>query len=748
NYFALSFDPAEDTSGIYEYRVSTNTTEPSVATDGQPLVGTVISNELPLGFYNTGFETGFDELSIPADPNTTNYWKSFASDGGYLNFDDGAGAAEGVMASRHIVSTGNLGDGTARYTLCAQDVFLNNSNHLKPFITFSGAFKGDMSHAGYNGYQGAGFLKAEGFDMWTNRLWIVQNQYPTDHNGTPLVGVNAVDWTPVTITVTNANANTEMIRFLCGVSGNGSQLAFTGHWDNLSATVTVTSIAGVLFTNAPQGCTTNWLFAVDDDNDRISDRLKGPNTNFVIMLDTTPPARPAGVTGTHGPDETSEIQLDWSPLADGGGISGNPLSPWKTYKVYYTDDGTPPTNSSAYFDYRDYPSLAGVDTANLMISNMPFGVDYNLAIAGVDYAGNEGPLSAFTNVFLSGFNVTQGVSVATTAIAHVEIAWNAVTNREYDLIYADSLNFNARALTNSWRLVERGVASRLADTGNVAQGRAHPMNLTNTMRFYRAAAKDRWNVASRRVASEEVYVLKTIKMYPGRNWVSFPGIPDTNTISAVLGYNLPRNDLYLNALKASWYQRSASAMATTVLWLADGTPPHWMERIGGDDYIADDKRIPIHDGVVIDIPTNQGYGVQTALFVGRVPTNSLSQPITGNAINMVSPRVPYRLHPSQMNLVASGFIGNSAPRFSDLLRKYNRATQQIDESWGSGLFYDPSTSKWRVYIGSGPYPEANAADPRYLVLPDDGLIIQSKHAGNWTWTLNMPYDTPTRYMDP
>ncbi|MFH0880656.1 MAG: hypothetical protein V2A34_13150, partial [Lentisphaerota bacterium] len=75
-------------------------------------------------------------------------------------------------------------------------------------------------------------------------------------------------------------------------------------------------------------------------------------------------------------------------------------------------------------------------------------------------------------------------------------------------------------------------------------------------------------------------------------------------------------------------------------------------------------------------------------------------------------------------------------------------TQQIDESWGSGLFYDPSTSKWRVYTGSGPYPEANAADPRYLVLPDDGLIIQSKHAGDWTWTLNMPYDTPTRYMDP
>ncbi|MFH0879332.1 MAG: hypothetical protein V2A34_06430, partial [Lentisphaerota bacterium] len=651
NYFALSFDPAEDASGIYEYRVSTNMAEPTAATDGETMVGTLVSNELEQALSNSSFEIGYDELSIPSDPDSTNFWSSFTSPGGYLHFDDGAGAAEGVMACRHILADGTLSDGTPRYTLCAQEVYLSNSNHLKPFITFSGAFKGDMSHVGFAGNRGAGFLKAEGFDVFTNRLWIVQNQYPIDHNGAPLVGVNATDWTNVTITVTNANANTEMIRFLSGISGNGSKLALTGHWDNLSTTVSVSYINSVVYTNAPQGCTTNWVFAVDDDNDRISDRLKGPNTNFVIMLDTTPPDRPAGVTGTHGPDETSEIQLDWSPLADGGGISGNPLSPWKTYKVYYTDDGSSPTNSSPYFDYRDYPSLAGVDTASLMISNMPFGVDYNLAVAGVDSAGNEGPLSAFTNVFLSGFNVTQGVSVATDAIAHVEIAWNAVTNREYDLIYADSLNFNARGLTNSWRLVERGVASRLADTGNVAQGRAHPMNLTNTMRFYRAAAKDRWNVSTRRVASEEVYVLKTIKLYPGRNWVSFPGIPDTNTISSLMGYNMPKVNNYLDAIKASWYQRSASAVATTILWLASGTPPHWMERVGGNDYIADDKRVPIQDGVVIEVPTNLGFGVQSALFVGRVPTNSLSQPIIGNAVNMVSPRVPYRLHPSQMNLV-------------------------------------------------------------------------------------------------
>ncbi|OGV43664.1 MAG: hypothetical protein A2X46_08275 [Lentisphaerae bacterium GWF2_57_35] len=739
NHFVLAFDPARDASGIFEYRVSTNTAEPTLVVDGEPLPATYVTSSVPVSISNASFEVGSDELSMPYDPLSTNNWRSFSSDGAYLNFAGDVGGEEGVLASRHILGAGTLFDGAPRYTLCSQDVYLYNSNRLRPYIVFNGYFLGNLSHVGADGNYGAAFLKAEGFNAASSRTWIVANEWNEDHNGAPLVGVNASIWTQAVLTVTNASADTEFIRFSCGLSGHSSQMAYTGFWDNLSATVSVQTIGGVIYTNAPSGITTNWFFAIDDDNDRVSDRLKGPNTNFVIMYDGIAPTQIMNVVASPGlVDDTSEIDLTWSKPRDGGGRDSDPLSPWWSYKIYYTDNGADPTTNSSHFTFADNPALSNRLTESLTLSNFIFGVEYNIAIAGIDAAGNEGPMSAPTNVLLSGFFVTQGVANATTDLGKVDIAWTASENREYDLIYADAADFSA-SLSNRWKLVERGVASLLSDTGNVAEGRAAPLNLGNNMRFYRAAQKGRWQTnLTRRVASEEIYVLKAIKLYPGRNWIAFPGVPDTCTAARVFGHSLPRGSSAALSTRVSWYSRGSTAIATQTIWLSD-SPLRW--QVGNQD--ADEVLVPLQEGVVVDIPSN--LTVQTTLFIGRVPTNICKQSIKGGtavspAYNLTAFAAPRNVHPSQMNLLESGFKGGGRPSQSDKLMKYDRVNQQIS---GAGIWYKTADSTWREASG------INGAVIGYnYFTPDDGLVILTVHTNDWEWTNKVLYTLPTRYMDP
>ena len=128
-------------------------------------------------------------------------------------------------------------------------------------------------------------------------------------------------------------------------------------------------------------------------------------------MDQTAPPKINGLTAAEGGDPTSEALLNWTAAANAGNRQGDsaPLSPWATYRVYYTDDDSEPTNTSPYVDEAVNAGLANMGTASVTLSNLVFDTTYKFRIAGRDEAGNEGPLSDTATIVLPGFNVTQGV---------------------------------------------------------------------------------------------------------------------------------------------------------------------------------------------------------------------------------------------------------------------------------------------------------------------------------------------------
>ena len=102
------------------------------------------------------------------------------------------------------------------------------------------------------------------------------------------------------------------------------------------------------------------------------------------------------------------------------------------------------------------------------LSGLIFGETYRLRIAGVDDAGNVGPLSDLS-----------------------------VIGQAYDLICVDALNY-ADSFSAPWELVDSATASGtshiFSDTGGGT--RPAPSALGSNARFYRAAPTGKWTTGN------------------------------------------------------------------------------------------------------------------------------------------------------------------------------------------------------------------------------------------------------------
>ncbi len=738
NYFSVSWTPATDASGIYDYRAYSNST-PSI-TDGWPLAeGLVVTTPVPYTITNASWEFGNDEVLIPDWSVDTNGWTDLGNELTYGNFDLlGAGAQQGSNALRIIVSAGKNSMGGGRYSLISQYVPIYNTNNLQGIVTFNAWFKGNLSATQY-GDQCAGFMKIEFCD--TNHVVI---QYPPVENeysfGVPLKGVNTGgNWTNITLIATQMSAAAQVVLFSVGLENRNSELPCTGWWDNVTATIKLVSAVGTygaVFTNAPEGAKTNWLYATDDDNDRLNDRLMSPVTNFVTYFDQTAPARVTNVVAMEGLDPASEMSISWNALPNGGGVS---LSPWRTYKIFYTEDLSDPTTNSAYWSYATHPTLGTNTTGSIVISNLTFGTSYKVALAGLDRANNLGLLSSNTVVTLSGFFMTQGVL---SAASEPSLFWTAATNtvggitREYDLIYCDAMDFH-EATTAAWYFLLSGYTNTITDLG--ATNRCAPWLMVDTMRFYRAAMHDNWLTGrTPRVASAEIYGFKTIRLWRGQNWCSLPLVPDTYTVARVFGFNLPGSTgPGSNTTYIGWYNRTNRELAKYEIYLVKSVgSTQWTFSVGGAGN-ANNWNIPIGEGFVIEIPQSASQP-QVMRFIGKVPTNMPPTQIQGlGSFNIVGSFLPRRVHPSQMNLIECGFQGGTWSLGSDRLRKWNRQTQAADMD----VWYNTTLGKW-VY--------ANGTDvPTNYFGPDDAIIIWTrKSTGYWYWTNRILYPYPNKNINP
>jgi len=579
---------------------------------------------------------------------------------------------------------------------------------------------------------------------WSTTFNVVDDDTtaPTDPSG---VSLTPNDWTNVNYFVLNFTQSSD-------ASGILHYRASTNTPSSVSDGVVIIDSEGqFIINNAPEGELTQYLFAVDADDDRLGDRMMSGSTPFTTKLDLTPP--PQIVIGTlgEGGDPSTEIIVNWTPAANAGNRAGDnaPLSPWASYRIYMTDDGTDPTYASPFVDGGYDPNLTNISRAFTTLSNMVSGLAYNFKVVGVDKAGNMSPMSDGVTVVLPGFNVTQGLARVTSGgINFSEIYWKAATNqysgvaREYDLLWVDAPTFTD-ALSNQWRFLQSGWTNSLSDTGGV--GRTPPSLLNGNMRFYRAALKDRWMTnRTPRVASEEVYGMKNVWLYKGQNWVAVPTIPDTNTIAGLLGFNLPAgygmSDT--NGTRLFWYQAATGQVAKKSAYLADtGQGVQWRTGIGfpQQNVNANDEPIPVNEGLLIILP--QFAEPMSLLFIGRVPTNRMTQVINPNkSFNFIAMHLPATVHPSQMNLLESGFKGGATSMQSDRIRKLNRAGQSTEQD----VWYSTLQQKW-YYASSPPYTEATG----FRIGPDDGFLIWTYGStAEWVWTNKMLYSPPTRFMNP
>ncbi|NCA82661.1 MAG: choice-of-anchor D domain-containing protein, partial [Opitutae bacterium] len=236
------------------------------------------------------------------------------------------------------------------------------------------------------------------------------------------------------------NGSVEVLKISL-IDGDGN----TTYWDDIRLSVNIgTNLPSMRFeaTRANQGITTtNYLFAVDADNNRAGDRLAGSHATFVTPYDITPPTGVPTVSAStlNVDDPTTQFDLQWNPAQVGPDLwthTNHPsypagtlaerdlLSPWRTYKIYYgsyTPLESPPadyiyTNFVARANgskpYTNWPSVVSTNpifdpsaggyqpnylaltnaiTNKIRLYGLEFDQDYVVVMVGVDKAGNEGP---------------------------------------------------------------------------------------------------------------------------------------------------------------------------------------------------------------------------------------------------------------------------------------------------------------------------------------------------------------------
>lgn len=597
-----------------------------------------------------------------------------------------------------------------------------------------------------------------------------------------------------------------------------------------------------------QGISTNYLYAFDSDADRLLDALTSEAIPFPLALDRTPPTViEALASTTDGVDDpTTQFALSWDsdgvgpddpedPFYQRDGFTGNAsLSPWKSYKIYY---GTNEVASDAEVEnpasevysryvesgaYQDWPSvtadstsaesgaayegLADAATAGITLCDLDYDQEYVMVIVGTDEAGNEsgaGEASWTTNNTIR-FAVTQGCMRAYSEVTEAwgdnhnmrpgdvgaaALYWFAATNaqgqvrKDYDLISMDASRFD-ESRYNTWRLVGTVQSNWFTDARGLD-------NAMGTLRFYRAAYKDRWRrtvpgpggttKTQRPLMSEDVYAMSKVPLTEGANYISLHGYGADNTIGSIFGTDTnmwPTGSSMTECVHVDVYGKGSFVpligeqlpiSATYYL----GPNGIWYEFVNGKSVPATDtvdtniylrgcsvvlpsplpeqfKDFAVTNGTeevggmywypVLKVPTNYVSG-ETMADTFSIPIQAGSAR-EGIRYNLCSVPLPGKLHPAKMNLLECGFRQSRGTDINDpncdILYAYDTVNKSV--KWGTGMFCDKNGT-WR---------SISAGHPVITGTPfgvNDMLIIWNRSGTPWTWTFKAEdyYALPTRW---
>ena len=776
-----------------------------------------------------GPDTG-TALAIPADGALANY-----------GFE---GGAAGWTLSGAEISTEQAYEGTNSVKMTGstarQTVRLFNTNSYTPRVTVLGAQ--------FMGSSVTGTLAVAGLDANASTV----TSYAVEIAGTSGV------WVAGSSNATELATNVEQIAVTL-TSGVGT------YWDDIRLKIelldggTPLDVVNAVFTAAVQGLTTNYLFAVDRDNNRAGDRKASsvPGDPYIpafgIAYDITPPTKVPGLSASTDQvdDPTTQFDLEWTATNVGPDDPDDPnhpdgstkdlLSPWRSYKIYYGvydpqnvppgDPGWGSSNAFIYTNfvttgaYTNWPAVSatnpiadpqGAGTNYLALTNagqggirlydLDYDQEYAVVVVGVDRAGNEGSggIQSWTTNNTIKFAVTQGVMVGRAAVeaafpsnnmqstdkGSAGLFWSAAgpTNaggqqvtKDYDLIYWDATSFNELSNT-TWTKVDTVRSNWFTDAAALGKTRGN-------MRFYRASYKDRWrrtNVVTGLkqlpLASEEVYALHNVLLSEGFNYVGLHGQPYTNTFRGVFGTDTniwPASATPVQATRVEFFNPGTKASVDEIYFLGlDGGVPRWFKEGAGQSNLTDTLQVPdfFTRGFAIVLPTNltgRGYATTNgwdntrtnvpipALMwhpVLRVPTNGpdagggfshvisagwQTDRVSSVVYNLVSLNLPVALHPSQMQLVESGFAKGAFGLGDEI---YTIDTSVKDARDATTLFCD-ADGDWRYGNNT------NMLADGFLFRPNDFVVIMSRNKGpggsnTWTWTYYPTnyYTLPTRWM--
>lgn len=422
--FLVRFEPAADgapagtdleRTGVAEHRVATD------KADVGPDTGTPLAVPAESSLANLGFESGATNWTLSGAAVVTEQ------------------AYEGTHSLKMLGST------------AIQTVPLYNTNGYVPRVTVSSVqFMGAAT----------GTLTVDGLDANGDAL-------PGETFDVPINGAAGV-WTAGSAAATDLAATVDRVRVTL------TSVADT-YWDDVVVAIalydgaTPVDEVSAAFTATEQGLVTNYLFAVDRDNNRAGDRKASSDASdetipaFGTAYDATPPTAVPDVEATTDEvgDPTTQFDVFWNPDKvnyevgpDDPTDANHPtkasadrdiLSPWRSYKIYYgtfdpndVPPGDPGPGFAAAFIYTNFvatgaytnwlsvsatnaildPSGTGTNylaltnrgQARIRLFDLDFDQEYALVVVGLDRAGNEGPAtpgSWATNNTIK-FAVTQG----------------------------------------------------------------------------------------------------------------------------------------------------------------------------------------------------------------------------------------------------------------------------------------------------------------------------------------------------